>query len=128
MESLIRLRRIDGIVSTVQRCIRWSSLVGIAAFLYLSARMLSGQHTFADIGLKVIGNFKIGEALSYLFGAAGVGYGLRERRLRWAERKFHRETIEGLKARNSMLEALVDSNRTSIPLTARRRTNPEDRT
>jgi hypothetical protein len=55
----------------------WFSLVGISAFFYLSTKSLAGHYTFADIGIKVMGDFKISEAFSYLFGAGGVGYGLR---------------------------------------------------
>ena len=121
MEKDVRVRRIDGIVSTVQYGIMWFSLVGISAFFYLATKSLAGQHTFADIGIKVIGDFKVSEALSYLFGAGGVGYGLRERKLR-------RQTTERFAARTSTLEKLVDPERTSSRLTTRGTTNPEDRT
>jgi hypothetical protein len=98
----------------------WFSLVGISALLYLSTKSLAGQHTFADIGIKVMGDFKISEGFSYLFGAGGLGYGMRERRLR-------RETVERLADRNSALEKIVDHSRTSSHLTGRGTTNPEDR-
>jgi hypothetical protein len=99
----------------------WFSLVGISALFYLSTKSLAGHHTFADIGIKVIGDFKISEAASYLFGAGGVGYGLRERKLR-------RQTTERLTQRTITLERAVDPNRTSSHLTVRGTTNPEDRT
>jgi hypothetical protein len=57
----------------MQYAIMWFSLVAIAAFFYLSTKSLAGHYTFADIGIKVIGDFKISEALSYLFGAGGMG-------------------------------------------------------
>jgi hypothetical protein len=98
----------------------WFSLVGISAFFYLSTKSLAGHYTFADIGIKVIGDFKISEAVSYLLGAGGMGYGLRERRLR-------RQTTERFSQRNYALERLVDPNRTSSHLTTRGTTNPEDR-
>jgi hypothetical protein len=115
------MRRIDGIVSTVQYAIMWGSLVGIAAFTYLSIRAIAGQYTFADIGIKLIGDFKLSEAFSYLFGAGGLGYGVMERRLR-------RKTTERFANRNATLERMIDSNRTSSNLTGRGTTNPEDRT
>ena len=99
----------------------WFSLVGISAFVYLSTKSLAGHYTFADIGIRVIGDFKISEALSYLFGAGGVGYGLRERKLR-------RQTTERLANRNSTLERMIDPGRTSSHLTGRGTTNPEDET
>jgi len=98
----------------------WFSLVAISAFFYLSTKSLAGHYTFADIGIKVIGDFKISEAVSYLLGAGGMGYGLRERRLR-------RQTTERLTQRTIALEKLVDPSRTSSHLTARGTTNPEDR-
>jgi hypothetical protein len=99
----------------------WFSLVGISAFFYLSTRSLAGHYTFADIGIKVIGDFKVSEALSYLFGAGGVGYGLRERALR-------RKTTDRFAERVAALETKIDPNRTSSHLTRRGTTNPEDRT
>jgi hypothetical protein len=120
LESNVRIRRIDGIVSTVQYGIMWFSLVGIAAFFYLSTKSLAGHYTFADIGIKVIGDFKISEGLAYLFGAGGLGFGLTERRLR-------RKTTERFANRNAALERLVDPDRTSSHLTNRGTTNPEDR-
>lgn len=98
----------------------WLSLLGIAGFFYLTVKSLAGTYTFADIGIKVIGDFKVSEALSYLFGVGGVGYGLRERKLR-------RQTTERLTERNVTLEKLIDPTRTSSHLTTRGTTNPEDR-
>jgi hypothetical protein len=98
----------------------WSSLVAIAALFYLSIRSLSGHYTFADIGIKVLGDFKLSEAFGYLFGVGGAGYGLRERKLR-------RQTTERFAARNFSLEKQIDPNRSSSRLTTRGTTNPEDR-
>ncbi len=67
-----------------------------------------------------MGDFKVSEGLSYLFGVGGFGYGMRERKLR-------RETIERLSKRITDLEKLVDPSRTSSHLTVRGTTNPEDR-
>jgi hypothetical protein len=99
----------------------WFSLVGISAFFYLAIKSLAGHYTFSDIGIKVIGDFKVSEAVSYLFGAGGLGYGLRERKLR-------RQTTERLTQRTITLEKAMDPNRTSSHLTTRGTTNPEDRT
>jgi len=121
LDAGIRIRRIDGIVSTVQYAIMWGSLVAITAFIYLSVRAVAGQYTFADVGIKLVGDFKLSEAFSYLFGAGGLGYGVMERRLR-------RKTTERFAERNTTLERMIDSNRTSSNLTGRGTTNPEDRT
>ena len=120
LESGVRIRLIDKIFSTIQYGIMWLSLLGIAGFFYLTVKSLAGTYTFADIGIKVIGDFKVSEALSYLFGVGGVGYGLRERKLR-------RQTTERLTERNVTLEKLIDPTRTSSHLTTRGTTNPEDR-
>ena len=119
LDASVRLRLIDGIVSTVQGAVKWLSLLGIAGFVYLAIRSVAGQHTFADIGIKFIGDLKINQGLSYLFGVGGVGYGMRERRLR-------RKTIERLSRRNVELEKMIDPDRTSSHLTTRGTTNPED--
>jgi len=120
IDATVRLRRVDGIVSTIQHAVKWLSLLGIAYFVYMSIRSLSGHYTFADIGIKFVGDLKLSEGLSYLFGVGGVGYGMRERRLR-------RKTTERMSARNVQLEQMIDPERTSSHLTTRGTTNPEDR-
>lgn len=119
IDAAIRTRRIDGVVSTVQVAIKWFSLVGIAVFFYLSIKTVAGQYTFADIGIRFIANFKISEGLAYLFGAGGIAYGYKERRLR-------RSTIERLAPRNATLETMIDPNRTSSKLTTKGTPRPED--
>jgi hypothetical protein len=119
LEAAVKTRRIDGIVSTVQSGIKWFSLAAIAWWFYQSIRVLSGQYTFADIGVRFIGDFRISEGLAYVFGAGGIAYGYNERRLR-------RSTIERLAPRNAALEQTIDPGRTSSKLTARGTTRPED--
>jgi len=119
LDAAVKTRRIDGVVSTIQVAIKWFSLVGIAWLFYLSIKAVAGQYTFADIGVRFIGNFKISEGLAYLFGVGGISYGYKERRLR-------RSTIERLAPRNAALEKALDPNRTSSKLTTKGTTSPED--
>ncbi len=120
LDAAVRLRRIDAIAFTVQNSVMWVCLLGNFGLVYLSIRAVAGQHTFADIGVRLVGDFKISEGISYLFGAGGIGYGLRERRLR-------RQTTERIAPRLAGHEKTIDRSRTSSHLTARGTTHPEDR-
>lgn len=87
--------------------------------VYLSISALSGRQTLASIGFHLIGDLKISQALAYLFGAGGITYGYRERKLR-------RDKTEYLATRNAKLEQKINPSRTSSNLTTRGTTSPED--
>ena len=89
-----------------ETAIRMGTLVAIAGFAYLSVKALAGETTAADIGIKVLTDFKISEALAWLFGGSGLAYGLRERKLR-------RETVEREHSRIQKLEKQLDPRRKS---------------
>jgi hypothetical protein len=98
--------------------IQWAGLVGIMYFTYNSVSVLSGKATFADIGIRLIGDLKISEGLAYCLGSGGILYGLNQRRLR-------RQTIEHLSSRLRRYESQIDPNRTSSGLTPKGTTPPE---
>ena len=117
---LLRLARAtNSSVRVLTELIKWVGLVGIARYGYLSIAVLAGQNTFAHIGLKVLGEIGISDALSWILTVLGVGYGLRQRMLR-------RDTVEHLHGRIRTLENQRDPRRTSSQLTARGDTNPKD--
>jgi hypothetical protein len=116
---LKRSRANEGFVSIVNNLIRWGGLVMISYFGFLSAGALAGHHTFADIGIRVLADVRVSEAVAWIFGGSGVAYGMRQRKLR-------RDTVERLANRNIELEKRLDPNRTSSQLTPRGDTRPED--
>jgi hypothetical protein len=100
--------------------IKYGSVVVIFYYLNSAVRALAGQHTYADIGVKFLAQLSISESASYIAGAGGVLYGIRERKLR-------RDKTDYLAERNRELEKKLDPGRTSSRLTRRGTTRKEDR-
>jgi hypothetical protein len=112
-------RASDGVVSVFNNLIRWGGLLGIAYYCYLSVLALAGQHTAADIGIKLLADVRISEAVAWLFGGSGVAYG-------WRQRKLRRDTVERIQNRVERFEKQIDPGRSSSELTSRGETRPED--
>ena len=106
----LQIFKIDRNATVKETAIRFSSISLIALFAWLSIQDLAGRHTFADIGIRFIADFKISEGIAYIFGGGGIAYGLGERRLR-------RNRTEKLTARITELEKDIDTGRTSSLLT-----------
>lgn len=107
----------EKITSIVKDLIRFSALVLIFRYSYMMIDALAGRQTQANI--NVLGQFKVSDALAWMFGASGVGYGLLQRRLR-------RQTAERMGSRNKELEKRLDSGRSSSNLGPGGLTRPED--
>jgi hypothetical protein len=123
LETELRLvrrgRTVDALAAVAKDALRWGGIVLCFYFLYRSVAVLSGKTTFADIGIRVLANLRVSEAAAWIFGASGVGYGVRQRSLR-------RSTIERLSGRIQELERGIDPRRSSSDLTPRGETPPED--
>lgn len=98
----------------------WGSAVLIAWYFYKSVSSLAGQYTFAQIGVRFLGDLRISEGVAYCFGAGGVVYGFNRHRL-------HQKNIERTALRISELEKQLDPKRSSSRLTPRGKTRPEDK-
>jgi len=114
----IRTVEVFGMVT--HRAIPWIGLYGLGYLAYLSIKSLSGQVTFADIVIRFISDFRTSRGVAYLFGLGGIGYGVRQRKLR-------RDNIEESSQRIEHLEKVIDPGRSSSRLTRRGETRPEDR-
>jgi hypothetical protein len=104
----------------VHRAIPWAGLVLIAYLQYLSIKSLAGRLTFAAIAVKFITDFHLTEGVAYTFGIGGVGYGLRQRKLR-------KDGLERMGTRTKELESKIDPGRSSSRLTSKGETHPEDK-
>lgn len=113
-----RLIEVIGLV--VHRAIPCTGIVLVFFFLYLSARVLAGQQTFATVVVKFFADFRVRDALAYGLGLGGVGYGLRNRKLR-------KDSVEQMADRIKILESQIDVRRSSSRLTRRGETRPEDK-
>jgi len=119
-EYLLRSKRLELAETAIRLLIPWGALVAIAYWVHSDVVALAGKRTLAQIGLSFVGDIKISDAVAYIFGAAGAGYGIAERTLR-------RKTIARLSEENRTLEEMVDPQRTSSNLTKRGTTRPEDK-
>jgi hypothetical protein len=106
--------------AAVRLLVPWGALVVIFYFALQGVRAVAGTHTFADIGIKLLGNVSAPEWLSYIVGGGAGAYGIKERKLR-------RDTVERLTGRIKQLEQMIDLARTSSHLTERGTTRPEDK-
>ncbi len=86
---------------------------------YLSISALAGHHTFADIGIRLLGNVSVNNGIAYLFGGGGIAYGVAQHRLKGS-------TVKALQGRIHHLETSIDPQRSSSQLTTQGETNPED--
>jgi hypothetical protein len=98
----------------------WTAAVLIALCFQKSVSSLAGRYTFSQIGVSFLGDFKISEAFSYIFGAGGIAYGIKRRRLQ-------QDNVERTAPRISDLEKQIDPKRSSSRLTPRGKTRPEDK-
>lgn len=119
-EISFKLQRAQIWASVANNVARWAGGVGIVFFAYKTVATLAGETTVADIGIKVLADVRFSEVFAWIFGASGVGYG-------WRQRKLRRDTIERLSGRQQALEKGIDPKRSSSELTTRGDTNPEDR-
>jgi hypothetical protein len=118
--KLLRRRRAAGSVASVlNNIIKWAGISIIAYFTYRSIDRLAGETTVADIGLRLIGNLKLSDAVAWILGGGGALYGLGERRLR-------RKAIERFARKQRKLEQGIDPQRMSSGLTESGETHPED--
>ena len=113
-------RIVDMIGSSVHTIVPWACAVLITWLFYKSVTSLAGQYTFAQIGMSFLGDFRISEGIAYIFGAGGVAYGIKRR-------KLYQDNIERTAKRISDLERERDLQRSSSRLTPRGKTRPEDK-
>jgi|ERR1019366_9815845 hypothetical protein len=119
-EYFFRARRFDIVDTAVRLLIPWGSLVAIVFWVHSDVVALAGKQTMAHIGMSFMGDIRVSDAVAYIFGAAGAGYGIAERTLR-------RKNIARLAEENRTLETTVDPLRSSSNLTRRGTTRPEDK-
>jgi len=99
--------------------IKWVALVLIFFIGYLAIKVLAGQHTVSQFYVSFLANLTADKTISYLIGAGGAIYGLRQKKLK-------DDTVKRLAPRNSELEYHIDPTRSSSELTETGGTRPED--
>jgi hypothetical protein len=118
LDAQLSFKRWDTISEICKELIKWVSLVLIAYLGYRSIEVLAGKSTFADIGLRVIGNLKVSDGVLFFLTGSGWAYGLGQRSLR-------RKHIERTVPLKNELERVIDKNRSSSDLTQKGTTPPQ---
>ena len=121
LDAGVEVQRIQARAAVTLAAIRWLGLAVLAYFGYRSVDTLAGRTTLASIGvgISVLGKVYISEAVAWLFGVTGIGYGLRQRALR-------HNVIARLSPAVREREQALDPKRTSSQLTERVPTKPQD--
>ena len=114
-----RFKILDLLGSLFSLLIPWGGLCYISYKLFGTLDTYSGKYTFADIGIRFLGELKISEGLAYLLATGGIIYG-------WGEKRLRQKTIEQLSGRPIELEKRIDPRRSSSGLTPQGTTRPED--
>jgi len=123
LEYKLRIRKWDTLLRLGQPLVKYGALCFCVWVLGRAIESLAGRSTLASFGVYLTADLKANKIFSHvvmgLFGASGIGYGLRERSQK-------RKAIKTLGNRVVSLERKLDSNRTSSGLTLDGRSRPED--
>lgn len=111
-DNQLSFKRLDTLTAICSEFFKWAALVAISYMVYLCVQALAGKSTFADIGVRVIGNLKVSDGIITLLTGSGWAYGLAQRSLR----RRHIERVTPLK---NDLERIIDTKRTSSNLTTK---------
>lgn len=87
--------RTDRAFDLLRHAITVAGVLGVAYFAAEAVAALAGETTAAEIAFRFLANVRLSEALAWLFGASGIGFGylqrgLRERARRESEEERHR--------------------------------------
>lgn len=99
---------------------KYGSLTAAAFFAKDIGIAWAGEHTYADVDIKLLANTNISISIAWGLSALGLLYGFYQNKLR-------KDTVEYLQTRIQGLEGLLDKNRTTSGLTIRGDTAPEER-
>ena len=86
------LRRVDRRLEVLRHAITVAGAVGVAYFVTEAVVALAGETTAARIAVRFLANVEISEALAWLFGASGIGFGYAQRSMRQRARRQDQET------------------------------------
>jgi hypothetical protein len=115
----LKLRRYELVAGGWNTLVRWGGAVLIVYFFYRTVGVLAGRDTTADIGIRMLANVRLSEAVAWIFGLSGGLYGIRQKKMRT-------KVNEHLGGRVSDLEREIDAGRSSSKLTRSGQTQPGD--
>lgn len=83
--------RLDRAFDLLRHALTVAGVVGVAYFASRSIAALAGETTAAEIAFRFLANVRLSEALAWLFGASGVGFGYLQRGMRQRARRAAEE-------------------------------------
>lgn len=84
---------LDRAFDLVRHALTVAGVVGVAYFANRSIAALAGETTAAEIAFRFLANVRLSEALAWLFGASGVGFGYLQRGMRQKARRAAEEDL-----------------------------------
>jgi len=112
LDNQLSFKKLDTVAELGRDLIKWAAVVVLGYWGYRSVAVMAGTITFADIGLRIIGNLTVNKGIITLLTGSGWVYGLAQRSLR---RRF---VERNAKAKND-LEKVIDPKRTSSNLSSK---------
>jgi hypothetical protein len=79
--------RADRPLELLRHAITVSGVLGVAYFFSEAVAALAGETTAAEIAFRFLANIRLSEALAWLLGASGIGFGYLQRGLRERARR-----------------------------------------
>ena len=119
LDYRLSFKKTDAVTVVLRDIIKWGALVLFGRYAYLSIASLSGHNTFADIGIRFLGNLKVSDGILYVLVGGGWTYG-------WGQRQLRRRHIKRVVKSKNELEKIIDRKRTSSNLTEKGTTRPGD--
>jgi hypothetical protein len=112
-------KKIDSFTTISLALIKWGGIASVFYCGYLTATVLAGRVTTANIFVKILGSATVNRSLMFLLIGGGWAYGFGQQALR-------RRNIQRTVPAKNALEKILDHRRTSSHLTERGTTQPGD--
>ncbi len=106
LQTAREIARDHEVAATIRTAIQWLGLVVSTWLLASGMESLAGQTTEANIFVKFLGDLQVSQAVAWIFGASGVGYGV-------VRGRQYRKKGEKLGDRIKDLEEGIDKGRSS---------------
>ena len=122
LKARSRSRTGEQIVKVLSLLIKWGAILGCVFVVGDTVKAFAGEVTLADIGVSLITDIKA-DVLKWIFliwGGGATAYGIAQRRLR-------KKNTQYLAPRNTELEKIIDTDRTSSQLPPTGSTREDDK-
>jgi hypothetical protein len=91
--------RVDRALDLLRHVVTVAGVLGVAYFLSDAVAALAGETTAAEIAFRFLANIRLSEALAWLFGTSGIGFGYLQLWLRERARRELRSALRRMQRR-----------------------------